>query len=93
MMILELLALGLVAGLIRGAVGVSKNVYAKKEIFDLPKLVYMLLVASIAGAVAALIAGGDWRSALLFGYAGVDFFEGVYKTMILTDFKSDNQQS
>ena len=86
-LVTELIAFGLIGGLIRGAVGVYKNIYVKKESISLSSLVFILIVASVTGGLVAVITGGTWQIALLAGYAGSDFLEGMYKTMLFKNFK------
>lgn len=37
------------------------------------------ILGGLVGGVARAIAGGDWRLAIIAGYAGTDFLEGIYK--------------
>jgi len=38
-----------------------------------------LFVATVVGGLAGALANGDWRLAVIAGYAGTDFLEGLYK--------------
>lgn len=87
-MMISLIIPGMIGGLIRGAAGISKNVIAKKKTMSVSRLVYTIIVSIIIGAVASIIVGGDWRIALLAGYAGSDLLEALYKTRLLGIFKS-----
>jgi len=42
-------------------------------------LAFSLFVAALVGGIAGAIADGDWRLAIIAGYAGTDFLEGLYK--------------
>ena len=78
---------GMVGGLVRGLVGVSKNVIQKNRKFSFPKMILSLVIATITGGVAGIYTQGDWMIALLAGYAGSDFLEAIYKTRIFSLFK------
>lgn len=73
---------GMVGGLVRGLVGMAKHVYMKKEEFRFSKLLFSLLVATVVGGVASVLTEGDWRLALIAGYAGSDFLESLYKSKL-----------
>ena len=78
---------GMVGGLVRGMVGVSKSILQGKKQIEFPRLLLALLTAVVVGATAAVVAGGDWRIALLAGYAGSDLLESLYKIRLLKLFK------
>lgn len=77
----SLILFGVLGGLIRALVGIVK--YFEKNKKDqkirIWYLAFSLIVAAIVGAVAGAIADGDWRLAIIAGYAGTDFLEGLYK--------------
>lgn len=79
---------GMVGGLIRGATGISKNVVVGKKAMNLPRLLYTIMISIVVGAIAGTLTGGDWRIALLAGYAGSDLLEALYKTRLLKLFKT-----
>ena len=79
---------GMVGGLVRGLVGISKNVLSSKESFHVLKLLFSLLVATIVGGITGVLVGGDWRISLLAGYAGSDLLEALYKARLFGVFKS-----
>ena len=72
---------GVVGGLVRGLVGISKR--KKGEGISSGRLFFSVLVAALTGGIASIFSGGDWRLSLLAGYAGVDFLESLYKTKML----------
>ena len=78
---------GVFGGLVRGLVGISKNVMGKKKNFRLSRLLLSLLIAMIVGAFAGVVANGDWRISMLAGYAGPDLLESLYKTRLFGMFK------
>ena len=78
---------GMVGGLVRGLVGIRKHILKNKEVFDISKFLFTIIIASVVGGVAAIMSGGDWRISLLAGYAGSDLIESIYKTRLLGLFK------
>ena len=80
--ILSLILLGAVGGSVRALVGVVKYLEhnkPKKGGIRLWYLIFTLYVAAVVGGLAGVLTNGDWRLALIAGYAGVDFLEGLYK--------------
>lgn len=71
----------MLGGLVRALVGIvkyfEKNRSEQKIRFWY--LAFSLFVAALIGGVAGAITGGDWRLAVIAGYAGTDFLEGLYK--------------
>lgn len=72
---------GLFGGLLRGLLGVAKSLITKKEeSINYGYFFLSLTVSMVVGVIAAsLWPEGDFRIALLAGYAGSDFLEGLYK--------------
>ena len=72
---------GLLGGLIRALVGVTKSstFTPEKFKFQWQYFGFSLLVSAIVGIMSGIIADGDWRVSLLAGYAGTDFLEGLYR--------------
>ena len=72
---------GLVGGIIRGLVGITKSSSFTPQNFKFQwqYFGFSLLVAVIVGVLSGVIADGDWRLSLLAGYAGVDFLESLYR--------------
>ncbi|MEW6408330.1 MAG: hypothetical protein AB1465_06615 [Patescibacteria group bacterium] len=72
---------GLIGGLIRGIVGITKSSTFTPEQFKFhwKYFGFSLLVAAIVGVMSGIIADGDWRVSLLAGYAGSDFLESLYR--------------
>ncbi|MBI5358191.1 hypothetical protein HZB69_01005 [Candidatus Amesbacteria bacterium] len=72
---------GVLGGLIRGLVGITKSQTFTPEQFKFQwkYFGFSLLVSAIVGVMSGIIADGDWRVSLLAGYAGTDFLEGLYR--------------
>lgn len=72
---------GLLGGLLRGLLGIAKTLITKKEeSINYSYFFLSLAVSMVVGVIAAsLWPEGDFRIALLAGYAGSDFLEGLYK--------------
>lgn len=81
---------GLVGGLIRALVGITKSstFTPEKFKFQWKYLLFSLLVSAIVGIMSGIIVdGGDWRVTLLAGYAGTDFLESLYRLKFSQFFK------
>ena len=85
-LLLNLILPGMLGGLARGVVGVSKMIGRGGD-FNAFRMAYAILVSTLVGALAAAVAGGDWRIGVLAGYAGGDFLEGLYRSGALRYFK------
>ena len=73
---------GFLGGLIRAAVGILKwqtRAPTKRMKFSAHYLVASVLLAGLLGVVAGLYIQNDPRFAVLAGYAGTDFIEGLYR--------------
>jgi NADH:ubiquinone oxidoreductase subunit 6 (subunit J) len=77
------IAAGFAGGLIRAAVGILKwqtrAPTQRRMNFSSHYLVATVLLAGILGIVAGLYVANDPRFAVLAGYAGTDFIEGLYR--------------
>lgn len=80
---------GMIGGLIRALVGITKSSTFTPEKFKLQwkYLAFSLLVSAIVGIMSGIIADGDWRISLLAGYAGTDFLESLYRLKFSQFFK------
>lgn len=80
---------GLLGGLIRALVGITKSQTFTPEQFKFQwkYFGFSLLVSAIVGIMSGIIADGDWRMSLLAGYAGTDFLESLYKLKFNQFFK------
>ena len=78
--LIQLALFGLLGGCARGCVGIAKHYRREKNPKFKPSyFIVTLITASIVGIVAGVIVT-DPRMAVLAGYAGTDFLEGLYKT-------------
>lgn len=79
--LLSSILFGILGGLVRALVGIVKyfEKNKKEQKIRFWHLAFSLFVAALVGGVAGAIAGGDWRLAVIAGYAGTDFLEGLYK--------------
>lgn len=79
---------GLFGGLLRGILGIAKSLITKKEeTINYGYFFLSLAVSMTVGAIAAsLWPEGDFRIALLAGYAGADFLEGLFKLKFSEQF-------
>lgn len=92
-MYLAVLVAGFGGGAIRGLVGFIKHQYSYKHVgFEVPYFLAMLFVSGTVGLLSAVAAdgigadllGGYLTPAMAFfiGYAGGDFIENLFKTII-----------
>jgi len=73
---------GFLGGVIRGIIGVSKYISktpTKKRKIRKDWLIFTLLSSGGIGLLVGVFIADDVRFALLAGYAGTDFIEGMYK--------------
>ena len=80
---------GLIGGLIRALVGITKSQTFTPEQFKFKwqYFSFSLLVSAVVGVLSGIIADGDWRISILAGYAGADFLEGLYRLKFAQFFK------
>lgn len=80
---------GLIGGLIRGLVGVTKNqtFTPEKFTFQWKYFAMTMFVSAVVGVMSGIIANNDWRISLLAGYAGTDFLENLYRLRFAQFFK------
>ena len=79
---IEIFAAGFLGGLIRGLLGISKEIRSsptKKKKLRLDYIVVTLLTSGALGLLVGVFIADDVRFALLAGYAGSDFLESLYK--------------
>jgi len=79
--ILPSILFGILGGLVRALVGIIKYFEKNKQNQKIRfwYLTSSLFVAALVGGIAGAIANDDWRLAIIAGYAGTDFLEGLYK--------------
>jgi uncharacterized membrane protein len=75
------MSMGVLGGVLRALVGFVKYFERnqKKRVIDWWYLAFSLIVSAIIGSIAGSLSQGDWRLAVVAGYAGTDFVEGLYK--------------
>ena len=79
---IEVFIAGFLGGLIRGLVGITKYLTAalsKKRRIRKDYLLLTLLSSGGLGIMVGVFIADDIRLALLAGYAGTDFIEGLFK--------------
>ena len=80
---------GLFGGILRGLLGISKTLVTKKEEgINYQWFFLNITVAAVIGLLAATMMGGDFRVALLAGYAGSDLLEGLFKLKFKEKFET-----
>lgn len=78
-----ILILGFAGGVVRGLTGFVKHQFSYKNVgFDLPYFLAMVCISGIIGTLVALIFEGGPGFSFVVGYAGGDFIENVYKTIV-----------
>ena len=72
---------GAFGGFVRALVGIAKYFEKNKreQKLRIPYVLYSIFVAALVWGIAGIFANGDWKLALIVGYAGSDFLEGLYK--------------
>ncbi|MEK7607262.1 MAG: hypothetical protein AAB444_03655 [Patescibacteria group bacterium] len=72
---------GALGGFVRALVGIAKYFEKNKkdQKFRLGYVLYTIFLAALVGGITGIFANGDWKLALIVGYAGTDFLEGLYK--------------
>lgn len=81
-MVIEIFIAGFAGGLIRGLVGIVKYMSAtpsKRRKIHSSYLLLTLLASGGLGLMVGIFIVDDLRFALLAGYAGTDFIEGLFK--------------
>ena len=73
---------GFLGGIIRGLVGIAKEMRAspsKKKNIRIDYILVTILAAGGLGLLVGVFITDDFRFALLAGYAGADFLESLFK--------------
>ena len=81
-MIAEIFAAGFLGGIIRGLVGIAKEMRSSPTRKKTIRKDYVLVTLLSSGGIGLLVGvfiAEDIRFALLAGYAGTDFLENMYK--------------
>ena len=85
---------GIGGGILRGVFGIAKSA-ALKEGFRMnwPWFGVTVLVSAIVGVIAASFFGEDLRLALLAGYVGADFIDGLIDKKLKEMFDPDKKEA
>lgn len=76
---------GFAGGVARGLTGfLKKNKRGGGVKFDFPYFFTTVFFSGILGGIAGALAESSWKTALLAGYAGIDFLENMYKSSPLS---------
>ena len=74
---------GAIGGILRGVLGISKDLVTKKELtINWAWFGVTVGIAAILGVITASFFASDLRVAILGGYSGSDFVEGLMKLKI-----------
>lgn len=85
--IILILLAGAVGGFLRGVMGISKDLVTKKDAtVNWIWFFVSVFIAAILGAITATFFINDFRIALIGGYAGSDFLEGLMKIVLKDRF-------
>ena len=80
---ISILIAGFGGGIVRGLVGFIKHQYSYKNVgFNLPYFFVMMFLSGVVGMLTAYVFDGNPAFAFIVGYAGGDFIENVYKTIL-----------
>ena len=84
---IEIFAAGFLGGLIRGLLGIAKEMRSspsRKKKIRKDYMAITLLASGGLGLLVGVFIADDIRFALLAGYAGSDFLENLYKIKMKT---------
>jgi hypothetical protein len=85
---LPILLAGAFGGILRGVLGISKDLVTKKDVtINWLWFGVTVLIAAILGMIAASFFADDFRIALLGGYSGSDLVDGIMKLKLNELFK------
>lgn len=82
MILLQAALFGFIGGITRACVGVLKHKAYTKKKFRISYFLWTIFLSGIIGIFCGLFFPSFYRFALLAGYAGTDFIEGVYKAFL-----------
>ena len=91
--IILIILCGAFGGFLRGLMGIaSRLVNIKYSKVNWPWFFTSIGVSAIVGIIAASFFGDDLRLAVLAGYAGADFIEGLMKIKLKNKFGSEKEE-
>lgn len=71
--------LGMLGGVIRGAIGLFKSIAVKRKVYW-PYWFVTVIISGLIGILTGIVFSFDPRLSILAGYAGTDILEGIYKS-------------
>jgi fluoride ion exporter CrcB/FEX len=87
--IILILLAGAVGGILRGILGIAKELVTKKDVkINWTWFFASVFIAAILGMVTASFFLDDTRLALVGGYAGTDFMEGLMSLLLKNKFSN-----
>lgn len=85
--VIIILLAGAVGGLLRGVLGIAKSLVTKKNLeINWTWFFVSVFIAAILGMITASFFLNDARLALIGGYAGSDFLEGLMNIFLKNKF-------
>ena len=87
--IVLILLAGALGGVLRGILGIAKSAVLKKDVkINWLWFTISVLIAAILGMITASFFLDDTRLALIGGYAGTDFLEGLMSLLLKNKFSN-----
>lgn len=84
-----ILLFGALGGVLRGILGIAKSAVFKKDVkINWTWLIVSVIIAAILGMITASFFLDDTRLALIGGYTGSDFLEGLMKIVLKDKFSN-----
>jgi len=91
--IVLILLVGGLGGVLRGVLGIAKSAVFKKDVkINWTWFLVSVVIAAILGMITASFFLDDTRLALIGGYAGSDFLEGLMKIILKNKFEPKKEE-
>lgn len=91
--ILIILIAGAIGGVLRGVLGIAKSAVFKKDVqINWIWFSVSVFIAAVLGMITASFFLNDARLALIGGYAGSDFLEGLMKIILKDKFEPKEEE-
>ncbi len=91
--IVLILLAGALGGILRGILGIAKSLVTKKNVeINWLWFTVSVIIAAILGMITASFFLDDTRLALIGGYAGSDFLEGLMKIVLKDKFEPKEKE-